>query len=860
MDRAALLRTGTRPYGVRVIEATPIGLSDREAHQRRSRGLGNPLPPATGRTYREILRDNVFTFVNGVIFVMGLALVALGQWSDALVSVGVVTINVAVGLAQEVRAKRVLDRIALLTRPWARVIRDGSEREIDPADVVLGDVLVARPGDQFVVDGRLAGAGHVDVDESFVSGESEPVAKRDGDEVLSGSFCLAGTAVYEAIRVGEASYANRITVGARAPRRALTPLQRQVDLVVRVILFVAVSFGIILVASAVIEGQPAVEVVRLAVVVLGLVPNGLFVAIAAAYAMGAVRMARKGALVQQTNAVESLSNVDVLCLDKTGTLTSGRLVLETLRPFDGEEAAARGVLGDVVASITAPNRTTAAIARSCEGRRRALADEVSFTSELRWSALVFADGDGLPLLLGAPEALRARLTMPDAVDVERASSRLATSGLRVLLLARAQAATVLRDEEGRPVLPPDLVPIAVVALRDELRPDVRETLARFAQVGVAIKVISGDHPATVGAIAASAGIGAPGGIVTGADIDASEGDGLRQFAAEHEVFARVSPHQKERLVQALREAGRYVAMVGDGVNDVPSLKRSDLSIALHGGTQAARAVADLVLLDDSFAALPVAFREGQRILQGMQDVLRLFLTRIASMALLIAAAALVEAGFPYTPKQTALLTLLTVGIPTIALAAIARPTPRVRERLIRSLLHFVVPAAWSLALVALLMFVAYVAFGDSVERARSALTTFSILCGLMLVVFAAPPTLRWTGGEENVAGWPTVALVVPLLGAFAWVITAPERRAFFDLGAMQGADLVVASAACALWAIVLRWSWRRQLLERALGIVEERAVEPPRGVTGPNGGASRAADPRGRRESSPPAAHPRPLG
>jgi cation-transporting ATPase E len=345
-------------------------------------------------------------------------------------------------------------------------------------------------------------------------------------------------------------------------------------------------------------------------------------------------------------------------------------------------------------------------------------------------------------------------------------------------------------------------------------------------------VISGDHPGTVAAIAQRAGIDALGGIVTGADVEANEVGGLQQFATEHSIFARITPQQKERLVEALREAGRYVAMVGDGVNDVPSLKRADLSIALHGGTQAARAVADLVLLEDSFAALPVAFREGQRILQGMQDVLRLFLTRITFMALLIAAAALVEAGFPYTPKQTALLTLLTVGIPTIALAATARPTPHVRERLIRSLIHFVVPAAWSLALVALLLFVAYTAFGDSVERARSALTTFSILCGLVLVVFAAPPSRRWTGGEDSVAGWPTVTLIAPLLGAFAWVITAPERRAFFDLGALQGVDIVIAVAACSLWVVALRGMWRQRLLERALGMTDEPAAQRHQQVVG----------------------------
>lgn len=825
MDRAALLLLGPRPYVLRMTEASGTGLSEREAAERRSRGLGNPLPPVTGRTYREILRDNVFTFVNGVIFVLGLALIALGQWSDALVSVGVVTINVLVGLIQEVRAKRVLDRIALLTRPRACVIRDGAEREIDPADIVLGDVLVARPGDQIVVDGKVAGSGRIDVDESFLSGESEPVSKRDGDELLSGSFCLAGSAAYEATRVGEASYANRITVGARAPRRALTPLQRQVDLVVRVLLFVAVSLGIILVASAVIEGQPPVEIVRLAVVVLGLVPNGLFVAIAAAYAMGAVRMAGRGALVQQTNAVESMSNIDVLCLDKTGTLTSGRLTLESLHPIGVGEVAARQILGDVVTSMTARNRTAEAIARACEGRRGLLADEVSFTSALRWSALTFAEGDASPLVLGAPEALRAELSTTDAAVVEAVSSPLAARGLRVLLLARAHAPAPLRDGDGQPMLPSHLVPIAVAALRDELRTDARETLARFSEIGIAIKVISGDHPDTVGAIARDAGVPAVGGIVTGSDIERCEGEGLRQLAAEHSIFARVAPHQKERLVQAMRDGGRYVAMIGDGVNDVPSLKRADLSIALHGGTQAARAVADLVLIDDSFAALPIAFREGQRILHGMQDVLRLFLTRIAYMALLIAGAALVEAGFPYTPKQTALITLLTVGIPTIALAGIARPTPHVRERLVRSLVHFVVPAAWSLALVTLLSFVVYAAFGDSAERGRSALTTLSILCGLVLVLFAAPPTPRWTGGEENVSGWPSVALVVPLLGAFAWVVTSAERSAFFDLGALQTIDLLVVTAACALWAVGLRWMWRERLLERALGIDSGLAPE-----------------------------------
>ncbi|HYU81919.1 MAG TPA: HAD-IC family P-type ATPase, partial [Candidatus Polarisedimenticolia bacterium] len=293
------------------------GLSEQEARARQERGLGNRMPPATGRTYREIVRENVLTFVNGVIFALGLTLLMLGQWGDALVSVAVVAVNVLVGLVQEVRAKRVLDRIAVLTRPTARVIRDSRSREVDPADIVVGDLLSIGPGDQMLVDGVLVGTGRIDVDESLLTGESEPVVKAAGDEIYSGSFCVSGSAVYEATKVGEDCLAHRITAGARAFRRVYTPLQRQINLVVRVVLFVAGSFGLILVGAAIVDRLPPVEVVRIAIVVIGLVPNGLFLAISAAYALGAVRIARHGALVQQANAVESLSNVDVLCLDKT---------------------------------------------------------------------------------------------------------------------------------------------------------------------------------------------------------------------------------------------------------------------------------------------------------------------------------------------------------------------------------------------------------------------------------------------------------------------------------------------------------------------------------------------------------------
>ena len=353
-------------------------------------------------------------------------------------------------------------------------------------------------------------------------------------------------------------------------------------------------------------------------------------------------------------------------------------------------------------------------------------------------------------------------------------------------------------------LPKALVPIALVTLRDELRPGARESLAGFASAGIALKLVSGDHPVTTRAVAMQAGFPATGRTVLGEELAAADPRELRRLARDGTIFARVAPQQKELLLRTLREEGRYVAMIGDGVNDVPSLKRADLAIALHSGTQAARAVADLVLLTDSFATLPAAFREGQRILQGMQAVLRLFLTRIAYMALLIAGAALVDAGFPYTPKQNALVTLLTVGVPAIALAAWAHPGRIDRRRLVSSLVGFVVPAGWSLALVGLAFYLAYFVVGGSAELAQSALTTLAIFCGVALVLFASPPNKGWAAIETVLGGWRSVALATVLLGGFMWVAMDARASDFFDLAPVSEFDIVLAAVVAIVWATALR--------------------------------------------------------
>jgi cation-transporting ATPase E len=807
------------------------GLSEAEVLARRARGQGNDARLHSSRSYVQIMRENVFTFVNNVLFGLGIALALLGRVSDALVSVGVVMLNTIVSLVQEVRAKRVLDHIALLTRPKATVIREGQERLIDPGEIVLGDVLVVRPGDQVVVDGEVIGAGHMEVDESLLTGESDLIPKGPGDPVYSGSFCVTGSALYEAQKVGAESFATQITAGAQAFRRVYTPLQQQINLVIRIILVIAIYAEILLTVSAVIERTPIVESVQMSVVIAGLIPNGLFLAIAVAYAVGAVRMVRHGALVQQANAVESLSNVDVLCLDKTGTLTTNQITLHTVRAVGISEEELRRMLGDYAASTPAGNRTVEAVAEACPGQARNVREQVPFSSERKWSALVLEDTamHGL-YVLGAPEMLRPALRPLDDVlwaQVEEWIGR----GLRVLLFATQAERLPLHDAEGRPRLPSGLLPLGVLSFSDELRPEARETLESFAEADIRIKIISGDNAKTVAALAQQVGLAPDARIVSGPDLDQMEDGEFARAAEDATIFGRITPRQKEQLVHALRNRGHYVAMIGDGVNDVLSLKKANLGIAMQSGSQATRSVADIVLLNDSFAAFPSAFREGQRILNGMQDILKLFMTRVLYVALLILSIGTIG-GFPFTPKQSSLLALLTVGIPTIALAAWARPGRSRRGDLVRSLLHFVLPAVVTLTLVAFGVYVAYfvpaytaaldanpamnpnAAIASVLPVAQAALTTVTVLCGLLLIPFAEPPTRAWIGGDALSSDWRPLYLMLMLVLVYGVVLAVPALREFFDLMPLAAGDYALIGAIVVGWALALRAMWRSRLLER----------------------------------------------
>jgi cation-transporting ATPase E len=814
----------------------PAGLDEDEVARRRAAGFGNTAPPSTTRTYGQIVRENTFTFVNNILFVLGLALVLVGRPLDALVSISVISTNIVVGIVQEVRAKRTLDRVALLTRPTAAVVRSGEVRDLGPEELVLGDLVAVGPGDQIVLDGRLA-SGRLSVDESQLTGESDLVAKRPGDEVFSGSFVTVGTGRYVAEKVQLASLANQITAGARSFRRLVTPLQREVNLTVRVVLGIVIYLEILLVVRGLIQQTAVGEVVADATLLAGLVPNGLFVSIAVAYAVGAIRILRFGALVQQANAVESLSHVDVLCLDKTGTLTANRLAVQAVAPLGtATEDDVVTALADLAASATAGNKTSEAIAERWPATPRVLVHEVPFSSARKWSACEFRPSDGRPatVVLGAPTFVRPGLAAgpdgtPGAWDeiVERASTW-TDEGLRVLLVATGPPGAGLADpaDDGSADLPGGLRPIGLVALRDELRDGAGDTLQSFLDAGVSVKIISGDDPETVVALARQAGLRGELPWIAGPDLEPLDDRALAETAETTIVFGRITPALKERLVDALRSRGHYVAMIGDGVNDVLSLKKANLAIAMGSGTQATRGVADLVLMQDSFAAVGQAVQEGQRIVNGMQDILKLFLTRIMTVGLVIVSS-LVVIAFPIELRNASALTIFTVGIPSVLLAIWAQPGRRVRASLGRTLASFVVPAAAVSSLVGLAVFYGSAILAgpsneaelaDALAAGRTALTSYLVFSGLLLIVFVEPP-IRWFAVVEPITRDRRPAmLAIGLAVGYVVTLSIPFARSFFSLSPPNPRDAIIVAVAALAWVVIVRTVWSRRIVERFVGI------------------------------------------
>ncbi|MEZ4558599.1 MAG: HAD-IC family P-type ATPase [Caldilineaceae bacterium] len=679
----------------------PTGLTSAQAEDRRRQGLGNDVKLSTSRSYKNIFLTNIFNPVNIVLYVIGFGMAAVGDLRSAFATVMLVVFNAVVGIIQEVRAKRQLDAIALLARAKINVLRDGDETAVDPGELVQGDVLVVRAGDQLPVDGTLVGDGKLEMDESALTGESDLVPKSAGDTVMSGSFCVTGATLVEATGVGESSFANELTKNAREFKLEQTPLQRDVNRLLRILLLIIAFYSLLSVLSFFLNDLPVTVWLQVMAVVTGSVSAGLLTLITLNYSWGSVTISREGALVQQINAVESLSNVSVLCTDKTGTLTANKIRYHDVYPVGMDADALKQVLGEFAVSASTGNKTSEALAEGLAATPRTPVDEVPFSSARKWSALAFDDAQGRGVyVLGALEMLQAHF------DIDRdAVTQLKTwsdAGLRVLVFAGNPDVATLHDGAGEPVLPP-LTLLGIVAFSDELRPHLQETLSAFTDNGVQLKVISGDNPQTVAALAKQAGL--PGDLraVSGPELAQMSPGEFRQTAKDATVFGRITPQQKEALVDALRSEGEYVAMMGDGVNDVLSLKKANLGIAMESGSSATRSVAAIVLLNDSFEAMPKALTEGQRTVNSIQKILMLFMVTVFALLLLIVATSALDVGFPFTTLQSTLLSFFARGAPPLILAVTALAVRR-QISLMDNIMHFTMPAAISVFLFGLVVY------------------------------------------------------------------------------------------------------------------------------------------------------------
>ncbi|MEO8475793.1 MAG: HAD-IC family P-type ATPase [Actinomycetota bacterium] len=760
------------------------GLSSGEVAARVADGRTNDVPSAPTRTVAQIVRANVFTRFNAILGAMLAVIVVVGPAQDALFGF-VLFANALIGIVQELRAKGTLDRLTLLTAPRAQVVRDGEVREVAVGDVVQDDVLEAPAGAQIVVDGEVLTTEGLEIDESLLTGEAEPVVKRAGDEVRSGSFASAGIGRYRAVTVGREAYAARIAEDARRFTVTRSELRSGIDTILTYVTFAIVPTATLLFFSQLRTHDAWRRAVSGAVAgTVAMVPEGLVLLTSLAFALAAMRLARQRVLVQELQAVEGLARVDVLCVDKTGTLTEGKLSVDRLDPVgSGTLEVAERAIAALAAHDASPNATMQAIGKRYPDQPeewRAVAS-VQFSSGRKWSGIEF-DGKGA-WLLGAPDVLLAGGTRDDAVlaDVDAEADQ----GHRVVLLAHANALDAER-------LPGALSPVALVVLGDAPRPDAADTLRYFAEQGVTVKVISGDDPRTVSAIASMLGLAGADEPIDARDLPGDDGK-LAEVMEARSVFGRVTPQQKRAMVKALQARGHTVAMTGDGVNDALALKDADIGIAMGSGSDATRAVAQLVLLDSNFDALPSVVAEGRRVLGNIERTSGLYLTKTVYAMLISLATGVVGFVFPFLPRHLTLIGALTIGIPSFFLA-LAPNTDLFRPGFVPRILRFAIPAG---ALAATASFLSYslarVEPGVSLEGAQTTAVMVLIWIGLLVLSILAAPLTR-----------ARLALIWTMAGLFLLVLNLQVTRTFF---ALDPPSLIVWLAAFGIAAIT--WSFAR---------------------------------------------------
>lgn len=775
------------------------GLTAGQVAERVAAGRTNSVDITTSRTPWEIVRGNVFTVFNGLLVTLFIIILSTGRWQNGLFG-AVIIANSTIGIFQELRSKRTLDRLAILNAPHARAVRDGIEAQIDLDDIVADELLVLRTGDQLPADGIVTASDGLEVDESLLTGESDPVDKAEGDEVRSGSIVVAGSGRFQATAIGAEAYATRLA--AEAKRRSIThsELVAGTNRLLRWISLIMLVVGPFLLWSQFRSAdnhtwQDAMTGTVAALV--GMVPEGLVLLTSLAFMLGTLTLARKQVLVQELPAVEGLARVDVVCLDKTGTLTHGDVVFDSLESLsDLPEDDLHQALG-VLSAAGDANATGQAVADAFPQSAWSATGGVPFSSARKWSTCDI-DGHGT-WIFGAPEMILGEPAGDAQQHARDRADAIASQGRRVLLLAHSDEPAVTgggeQETEGPARLPAGLTAVALVVLAERVREDAAETLRYFTEQGVALKVISGDNPRTVGAVAAKVGV--PG--VTGAD-DAIDARTLPEDIAElaeileaHSAFGRVTPYQKRAFVKALQSKGHVVAMTGDGVNDALALKDADIGVAMGNGSPATRAVAQLVLMDGKFAHLPDVVAEGRRVIANIERASNLFLVKNIYSLVLALITAVTATAYPLAPIQLTLISSVTIGVPAFFLA-LGPNRRRYIPGFLTRVLRFAIPTGVVTGLAAYGAYRAtrWIDAGAGVDGGRTTATITVLIVSLWTLLVLARPLKTWKLGLVCAMGLVVVAVVAirPLGHGVLLFETTPLRVAVALVAGAIGAALV----------------------------------------------------------------------
>ncbi|MGA4849623.1 HAD-IC family P-type ATPase [Streptomyces sp. G5(2025)] len=775
----------------------PRGLSSAEVAERVARGEVNDVPVRSSRSLGEIIRGNVFTRFNAIIGVLWVIMLFVAPIQDSLFGF-VIVANTGIGIIQEWRAKKTLDSLAVIGEAKPTVRRDGRAAEISTSEIVLGDLVELGPGDKIPVDGEAVETDSLEIDESLLTGEADPVVKKPGDRMMSGSFVVAGGGSFTATKVGREAYAAQLAEEASRFTLVHSELRSGISTILKYVtwLMVPTSIGLVI-SQLVVKDDNFKESIAYTVGgIVPMIPEGLVLLTSVAFAIGVIRLGRQHCLVQELPAIEGLARVDTVCLDKTGTLTEGGMDVTELRTLNGgDEAYVRKVLGALGESDPRPNASLQAIIDTYpDSEEWRCTQSLPFSSARKYSGASFSEGDGTTSawLLGAPDVL-----LPDGDPSLAEIEELNQQGLRVLLLARVSG------DLDAPDVADGARATALVVLEQRLRPDAADTLRYFEEQDVAAKVISGDNAVSVGAVAGKLGL--PGAANT---VDArrlpAEREEMGQALDDNAVFGRVTPQQKRDMVGALQSRGHTVAMTGDGVNDVLALKDADIGVSMGSGSEATRAVAQIVLLNNSFATLPSVVAEGRRVIGNITRVATLFLVKTVYSVILALLVVCSQVEYLFLPRHLTLLSTLTIGVPAFFLA-LAPNKERAQPHFVRRVMRYAIPGG---VIAGVATFATYLLARHHYEGAgareaeTSAATLALFLIAMWVLAIIARPYTWWRIGLIGAMG----------LG-FLLVLTVPWLQDFFQLKlvgtTMPWAAVAIAAVASLAIEVIYRWVDRR---------------------------------------------------